>query len=174
MAAALAAQPTKSLDFIENRGQWDSRVRYAANLHQGRLFLESDGLTYALFARNPLAHAHADSKLTTQRPTLAPTAATDQLAAHALHVRFAGANAQVQLRGEEATSGVRNYLHDADPTRWASKVPSFRQVRYQQLWSGIDAHFYENAQQQLEYDFRGNSQLPTAAASFLTLGSQSV
>ncbi|QNE40802.1 hypothetical protein F1C16_15135 [Hymenobacter sp. NBH84] len=38
MAAALAAQPTKSLDFIENRGQWDSRVRYAANLHQGGYF----------------------------------------------------------------------------------------------------------------------------------------
>ncbi|WP_187320188.1 gliding motility-associated C-terminal domain-containing protein [Hymenobacter citatus] len=154
MAAALAAAPTKILDFIENRGQWDTRARYAANLHQGRLFLEPDGLTYALFARNPLAHAHDDEAApTAQRPTLAPTAAADQLAAHALRVRFAGASPQVQLRGEEVTGEVRNYMHGADPTHWASKVPSFRQVRYQQLWPGIDVHFYENAQQQLEYDF---------------------
>ena len=117
MAAALAAQPTKSLDFIENRGQWNTRARYAANLHQGRLFLENDGLTYALFARNPLAHTHDEHASTAQRPTLAPTAATDQLAAHSLHVRFVGASAQVQLRGEEATGEVRNYLHGTDPAQ---------------------------------------------------------
>ncbi|WP_022821989.1 gliding motility-associated C-terminal domain-containing protein [Hymenobacter norwichensis] len=140
-----------SLEFIENRGQWPEPVRYSADVPSGRLFLESSGLTYSLLAGVP--HAHG-----TKQP--APNTA---LQAHALRVTFEGGAPQPVLKSTTQTAEVRHYLRGNDPKHWAQNVPGFREVRYAGIWPGIGAHFYENQNQQLEYDFElaANAQ-PTA------------
>ncbi|WP_230471095.1 DUF7948 domain-containing protein [Hymenobacter jejuensis] len=143
--AALASNDSRTLEFVENRGQWDNRVRYAADLNNGRLFVESGGFTYALFAGNPLQH-HFSEKETARQ-------ATEKLQAHALRVRFAGTSEQATLSPLDQTAEVRNYARGNDPAQWASNVPSYRQLHYKELWPGIDARLYENQNQQLEYDF---------------------
>ena len=37
-------QEAGALDFVENKGQWPSAVRYAAEVQGGRVFIEGDGL----------------------------------------------------------------------------------------------------------------------------------
>ncbi|OON66722.1 gliding motility-associated C-terminal domain-containing protein [Hymenobacter sp. CRA2] len=138
-AATAGTPPAKTLEFIENRGQWATAARYAAPVPGGRLFVEPDGLTYALM--EPIDH-HAK-----ERPT-----AADKLRGHAVQVRFVAARAQAP-QPSLPTGEVRNYFCGNEPARWASQVASYRQLRYQQLWPGIDARLYENAQQHLEYDF---------------------
>lgn len=132
-----------SLEFVENRGQWPAAVRYAADVPGGRLFVEPTGLLYSLLAPVPHGPGHQ----------AAPPEAATQIKAHALRVVFEGAAPQPELRAETPTAEVRNYLRGNDPSHWAQNVPGFRQLRYQSLWSGIGAHFYENQQQRLEYDF---------------------
>ena len=39
--------PAPALEFIENKGQWDGRARYAAAVPGGRVFAEADGLRFA-------------------------------------------------------------------------------------------------------------------------------
>ncbi|UOQ53475.1 DUF7948 domain-containing protein [Hymenobacter cellulosivorans] len=131
-----------SLEFIENRGQWPAPVRYSADLADGRLFLEPGGLTYSFLASVPHEHSAAP------RP-----AAETGIQAHALRVTFEGAAAQPAVRAENQTAEIRNYLRGNDPSRWAHNVPGFRALHYAGIWAGIGAHFYENRQQQLEYDF---------------------
>jgi hypothetical protein len=143
-AAQPAGGPARSLEFIENKGQWPAPVRYAAPLHGGRLFAEADGLTFVLLE-------------TLERPGHGPAmpqspAPDGRVRGHALRLRFEGSRAS-QLIAEEPTAERRNYFHGADPAHWASGVGSYRQLRYCQLWPGIDARVYENAGQQLEYDF---------------------
>ncbi|MDO7887675.1 DUF7948 domain-containing protein [Hymenobacter cheonanensis] len=180
----LAAPPpdtAPSLEFVANRGQWPAAVRYAAAVPGGHLYLEPGGLRYVLLqpVEHP-GHAAAASPSSAAK-ALAPSADAEPndaapIRGHQLRVRFIGADAATPLEPAQATGEVRNYLHGNDPARWASAVPSYRQVRYQAPWPGIAARFYENETQHLEYDFEvaagadaGRVQLRYEGASSLTL-----
>ncbi|GAB3830811.1 DUF7948 domain-containing protein [Hymenobacter jeollabukensis] len=145
LAQALSEPPARSLEFIENKGQWDTRARYAAPLPAGRLFVEATGLTYSFVDPQQLAAHHHHGK--------EGAAATDKMHGHAYSMRFVGARSGATLQPTVPTGEVRNYLLGNDAKRWAQGVGGYRELRYQGLWNGIDAHLYENRQGQLEYDF---------------------
>ncbi|RPD49779.1 PKD domain-containing protein [Hymenobacter sediminis] len=135
--------PTPTLEFVENRGQWDARARYMAELPAGRLFLTSTGFTYTLADPAALQAAHEH---TTGTP--APT-----LRSHAYAMLFEGGNSRATVQGNKPTAEVRNYYLGKDPSHWASKVPGFREVTYTNVYPGIGIKLYENAAALLEYDF---------------------
>ncbi|GAA4037834.1 hypothetical protein GCM10022409_23810 [Hymenobacter glaciei] len=150
--AAQAASPApegKSLEFISNQGQWDEHVRYAAALPSGRLFVQSTGLTYAFYDPAFLDQHHHSG---TAAPAALVVPAKDAIAAHAYSIFFEKANSRARLTATEATPGERNYFVGSDARRWASHVRAYRQLRYSNLWPGIDLTLYENQSQRLEYD----------------------
>jgi hypothetical protein len=142
-----SAPDGRTLEFVENKGQWDARVRYMAELPAGRLFLGKTGFTYALVDAKAL-QAHHDH---TALPN--PNGNPDRLRAHAYSVIFEGANPNPGITGGEATAEQRNYFLGKDPAAWASGVGGFRSVNYGEVYAGIGVHLYENQHQQLEYDF---------------------
>ncbi|MCC2548968.1 hypothetical protein LJY25_21170, partial [Hymenobacter sp. BT175] len=89
-----AADPAsaRSLEFVENRGQWDARARFAADLPTGRLYLGSASFTYVL-VDGPSPHAH-QPKGSAEAPKLTK--------AHAYTVEFEGALGSGRVQGEEA------------------------------------------------------------------------
>ncbi|MDF7812983.1 gliding motility-associated C-terminal domain-containing protein [Hymenobacter sp. YC55] len=154
IAAALPAlneapREGASLEFIENKGQWDNPVRYAAALPAGRLFVGTTGFTYSFL--DPVAlrsHSHQGSDDAPKAP------ASEVLHGHSYSVTFEGANRSPVLAGEEITPAPYNYFRGNNPKRWASNARSFRRLRYTNLYPGIGAVLYENAGQHLEYDFQ--------------------
>ncbi|OUJ70154.1 hypothetical protein BXP70_25215 [Hymenobacter crusticola] len=130
---------------MENKGQWDARARYMAELPCGRLFLGEAGFTYALLDAQAL-HDHNSNKTQSKQ-------GTGQLRVHAYSVTFEGASPNTSLRGGEATTERHNYFVGADPSKWASEVKGFRTVNYADVYAGIGLKLYENQRQQLEYDF---------------------
>src|SRR6266700_2512040 len=54
---------------------------------------------------------------------------------------------------ENELPGKTNYLIGNDQRQWRTDVPNFAQVRYQNIYCGIDLIYYGN-QRQIEYDFR--------------------
>ena len=154
-ARADAGAPSQSLEFIQNKGQWDRRVRYQAALPAGQLLVRSNALTYVFLDPAALDHhgrerANGEAAKIAAAAPAAP-AATD-LAAHAYTVYFEGANARARLTAATPTAGTRNYFLGNDPCRWAHDVGAFRRLRYEELWPGIGLTLYENAGQHLEYD----------------------
>jgi hypothetical protein len=149
--ASVAPQP--SLEFIENRGQWASPVRYAAALPGGgQLFAERDGLRLALLEAGALAHpGHPDAPGDAAPPQL--PAQSRLIRGHALDLRFVNASAATRLVPSGLTAEHRNYFKGNDPAHWATDVRSYHELRYADLWPGVEAHFYENDEQRLEYDF---------------------
>ena len=140
---ARAQEATRTLEFVENRGQWDAHARYAAAVATGaRLFAEPTGLSYALCSSLP---GHGPTGEHTAVPS-------SPLNAHALRLEFVRPDAHATLLAEDEAPGRRHYLRGADPTRWASNVPAFRQLRYRALWPGTDLVLQENDAHQLEYD----------------------
>ncbi|QDA60624.1 DUF7948 domain-containing protein [Hymenobacter jejuensis] len=137
----------RTLEFVENRGQWDAHARYMAELPSGRLFLTNTGFTFALVDPQAL-HAHYEQSHTNATSSALP----DKLRAHAYSVTFEGANAKPKLTGVEATPGTRNYFRGSDAKQWADGAQGFHEVTYGDVYPGVGVHLYEN-QEKLEYDF---------------------
>jgi hypothetical protein len=136
---------SRTLEFIENQGQWDARARYAAVLPGGRLFLEKDAFTYNFVTGRPSPHG--------RQPAAKGRQSAAPFRAHAVRVQFESASPDVKLAPEAPTGSVHNYLHGSDRARWGRHARGFRALRYAGLWPGIGLHVYENAGQKLEYDF---------------------
>ncbi|WP_426058184.1 gliding motility-associated C-terminal domain-containing protein [Hymenobacter sp. B1770] len=148
--AASAEPEAPSLEFVQNKGQWDSRVRYQAALPAGCLFVQARALTYSFI--DPAVLQHHQGGAGSPAPATPGTGAKATLAAHAYTVHFEQANANVRLTAEGPTAGERNYFVGNDARRWASHVGAFRRLRYAGLWTGIDLTLYENSGNNLEYD----------------------
>jgi gliding motility-associated-like protein len=141
LARPVNETPARTLEFVENKGQWNSRARYMAELPGGRLFLESRGFTYALADAQALERHHDHQ------------AASDLVRAHAYSVTFEGGNPAPGFVPSEVTTERRNYFLGNDASHWASGVRGYRQVRYENIYPGISTQLYENQSGQLEYDF---------------------
>ncbi|TGE27262.1 DUF7948 domain-containing protein [Hymenobacter metallicola] len=133
--------PGRTLEFTENKGQWNSRVRYLAEVPGGRLFLENRGFTYAFIDPKAVEQQHEH------------TATPNRVRAHAYSMTFEGGNAKPTFVPTEATTDKRNYFQGSDARHWASGVQAFRRVRYENIYAGISAQLYENSSARLEYDF---------------------
>ena len=69
-----------------------------------------------------------------------------------LELSFDSPNQESKLVGERPLPGTVNYLRGKDPQGWYRNVPTFEQVRYQDLYPGIDLLFYGNGGH-IEHDF---------------------
>jgi hypothetical protein len=63
-----------------------------------------------------------------------------------------GATATAQVSGQQALPGKSNYFIGRDPQQWHTRVPTYAQVPYQNVYPGIDLVYYGH-QGGLEYDF---------------------
>ncbi|MFN8398046.1 MAG: PKD domain-containing protein [Bacteroidia bacterium] len=132
-----------AIRFVQNKGQWESKVLYAADIPMGRVFLERDRLTYVFCDVSELHERYFHH--------LPGAPADSMLDCHSFQVLFAGAN-QPNLVGEGKAEGYNNYFIGADPSKWASEVPLFDKVRYQGVYPGIDFLIYAHGNT-LKYDF---------------------
>ncbi|MDO7876733.1 PKD domain-containing protein [Hymenobacter sp. ASUV-10] len=139
--APLPADP-HPLRFVPNRQQWEAPVLFAADIPAGRLFLE----------KNRLLVARYDVRAADERHHHRGRGAKLAVPAHAYAVNFVGANAKPAVRGEQPTGEHLNYFLGNDRRRWATDVPAFTDVRYQQLYPGTDLRFYSRGPV-MEYDF---------------------
>ncbi|HJT26904.1 MAG TPA: SBBP repeat-containing protein [Pyrinomonadaceae bacterium] len=69
-----------------------------------------------------------------------------------LRMKLVGADANAELNGQQALQGKVNYLIGNDRKKWRTGIPTFRQVQYNDVWTGIDMVWY-GTQSELEYDF---------------------
>jgi hypothetical protein len=70
----------------------------------------------------------------------------------AAQLQFVGGNPSPTVVAEQKQAGVSNYLVGNDPSQWHTNVANYAQVRYQNVYPGIDVVFH-GGQGNLEYDF---------------------
>ena len=121
--------------FVENRGQWDEKIRYEAQLHNGAVFVEEGCLTFMLVDR-PKHHG---------APHYCPKGG------HAYKMHFDGAKASSPTAIGQQT-GYSNYYLGEDPQRWQSHVASFAAVQFSNIYNGIDLEVYA-AKGAVKYNF---------------------
>jgi hypothetical protein len=108
-----AAYSNLPLAFVENRGQTDSRARFLAQGSRFTLHLTPDAAMLSLVE-------------------------TGNARGATLALRFLGANKGVVVSGGDRAPGEVSYFHGSDPSRWRTGIARFTDVRYRDLWRGVD------------------------------------
>lgn len=114
------------LSFEANLGQTDPSVKFLARGQGYSLFLTSTEAVLSLSrGRGPAA---------------------------VLRLKLVGGNPAPLVLGEKELPGESSYFMGPDPAKWRTHVPNYAQVRYRDVYPGIDLVYYGN-QGKLEYDF---------------------
>ncbi|MDA7502033.1 PKD domain-containing protein [Chitinophagales bacterium] len=129
------------MKFVENKGQYPDFVHYELILQQGRLFLEEGRWTYKML-QLPDRHAHSGPDGNEKK----------EAKGHVFRMLFDGADYSAPVQGRFKYPDYVNYYLGNDPSKWASKVPQFELVEYENLYSCIDLSVYSKGGN-VKYDF---------------------
>lgn len=132
-----ANEPVLHGEYVENKGQWAAPILYRADFGLVALFAERDRLVFS-----KLDEAVPDRVHDAQHE--GPEAMENvRINGHAWYAWFEGANANAEVVREGRSTDYFNYFIGNDASQWASDVRHFMEVRYKELWPGVDLRLHE-------------------------------
>jgi len=158
LASLLAAAQHPNFEFIENKGQWDSRVKYIGAIGDfGSFYLDKGGFTVRL--HNPADVARASHHPVIGEPAgssaaarkVGPTPDTSTIRSHVYRVRFEGASDNIEVVPDKLQAEHSNYFIGNDPSKWVTDARIYKAVTYKNVYPGIDIRYYSDAGS-LKYD----------------------
>lgn len=149
--ALMQGQNYNNIEFIENKGQWDSRVRYMGDVSNGSFFIRNAGFT--VVQHNPGDKKVLDQYIHGMKPDGSPVLPGDKilLRSHAFNVDFIGASSKVQAVAEKMIPTYNNYFIGNDPSKWAADCKIYQVVTLKDVYPNIDVRYYTN-NEYLKYD----------------------
>ncbi|HEX2897826.1 MAG TPA: SBBP repeat-containing protein [candidate division Zixibacteria bacterium] len=146
-------QPLFPLYFTENQGQFGGNVLFKAKSSKATVWLQKDAVTYHFIRKIKSEKVSGNTRDLKTDPLGGATIGNEfEREGLAVKTSFVGANANVQVNGEDLLEGVSNYFIGRDQTKWRTNVPNYDAVKYSNIYNGIDLKFYNNGKE-LEYDF---------------------
>ena len=138
-----AAYTKLPLSFEANLGQTDASVKFLSHGSGSHLYLTPTEAVLTLTQPQPQSNhlTHKD-----------PKPANIHTSSSVVRMQLISANPSPQMTGVQPQRGKVNYFLGNDPKHWHTNIPTYAQVKYQQVYPGVDMVYYGN-QQQLEYDF---------------------
>ena len=152
--ASVKMQAQQPIYFEANVGQTDSSIKFITRHNGNNLFLTPTGAIFADFPRTTRMTSR-DEFITRHFPAhrVTPEVASTALpVSDVVKMEFAHANKSVHVVGTNELNSKSNYLLGKNVNTWRKNVSHFAQVKYDNLYPGIDLIYYGN-EQKLEYDF---------------------
>ena len=184
IAAALnsaAQEGSSNIEFVENKGQWDSRVRFKGEITVGAFFLERGGFSVLLNNPDDLAaitneHHGVPGAAGGMPPAgkdmggggktatsavgkpgehypggSAPGGGELMIRSHAYRVSFVGASEGAEIVPDKPLPSYNNYFIGNDPSKWAGHCNIYQGITYKNIYPNIDIRYY-TYNGQLKYD----------------------
>jgi gliding motility-associated-like protein len=163
-----------NLEFIENKGQWDTAMNFRSDLPNANFFLQKHGFSVLLQSPSDMDALRASMhgtiagspnsstvKKTSAAPTITglrkgggqTTASNSSLIMHSqlYRVEFVNSQELVAIAGDKPLDTYNNYFIGNDPSKWASNCKIYQAVTYKNIYPNIDLRYYtENGS--LKYD----------------------
>ena len=138
------------MEFVQNKGQWNTRVNYKGDFNTGAFFLENKGFTVLL--NNPedvkklgqIAHGTLISKTNPKEDFV--------FHSFAYNVSFLGAATNPERIPDKPLPTYNNYFLGNDKSKWAGDCKIYTAVTYKNIYPNIDVRYY-STQNKLKYDF---------------------
>ncbi len=160
------------LEFIENKGQWDQKIKFKGDLSIGSFALQATGYRVLLHNKDDLnrigelAHGHTlgsnEPKINSANKLNKLHAASDVLSSdagssftlrsHVYEMRFLNSNKNPLIIPDKALDTRTNYFIGNDSSKWASNCRTFYGITYKNVYPDIDVRYY-TANGVLKYDF---------------------
>ncbi|MEM6803334.1 MAG: hypothetical protein AAF696_18145, partial [Bacteroidota bacterium] len=140
------------LRFIENDGQWDTKIKYKARLNGGDIYFAENELTYHLYNLPKIGHGHGHWDDHEHEHEQGAHEEEWKEEGHIFRMKFEGSNTQPHLKPNLRYPNYHNYFIGNEPASWKSGVNLFGQIDYQELYPGIDLRFYGWGNS-MKYDF---------------------
>jgi gliding motility-associated-like protein len=142
---------SKKAEFVENKGQWNSKVLFKTDVSGGEMFLERDGISFAFRDQEAVDKLLRFKYMAPDQRRLSATP-DDRINCHAYRIHFLGCSPAVSVSSEGKTNDYVNFYIGNDSRQWASDVRKYHRVNYQSLYDGIDLSVYEK-NYLIKYDF---------------------
>jgi gliding motility-associated-like protein len=142
-AFLVEAQNYNNIEFVENKGQWDNRVKYKGEVDAGAFFIRSGGFTVLQHNRQDfemvqsIIHPHDGGDLARRAGELV-------LHSHSYNVDFIGASAKMQVIPDKVIPGYNNYFIGNDPSKWAGECRVYQAITLKDIYPNVDVRYYTN------------------------------
>lgn len=147
LLSVYSAYSQGNIEFIENKGQWDSRVRYKGTVSNGDFFIRDNGFTVVQYNPDDMA---AVMRLLHDRTPDVP-AERYMVRTHAFDVDFVDALPGFKMAPDKKIQAYNNYFTGNDPSKWAGGCEIFQAITLKEVYPNIDIRYYtENGY--LKYD----------------------
>lgn len=138
------------VEFIENKGQWDPKIKFMSKVGAGAFFLQKTG--YTVIQHNPKDLDKLSKKVHGKNIGRANPANSTVINSHTYNVEFVNANPSPEITADKELSTVNNYFIGNDKSKWAANCKIFQGVTYKNMYPGIDVRYYIDGAQRLKYD----------------------
>lgn len=143
VSLVVSAQDYNNIEFIENKGQWDDRVKFRADVNAGAIFVRSSGFTilqhnqqdYAAMQAVFHEHSKAAAASLTKNGKIV-------IRSHAYNVDFIGASPKMQVVPDKVVSTYNNYFIGNDPSKWAEQCRIYQGITLKEVYPGVDVRYY--------------------------------
>ncbi|MEO6188738.1 MAG: PKD domain-containing protein [Ginsengibacter sp.] len=146
-----AGSAFSQVEFIQNKGQWDSRIKFKTDAGSGSCFLQEKGFTITQSNTSDL-DAFKRKRHGKLSEAETKTGAGNKIRSHAYSVTFVNANTP-EIVPDKALPTFNNYFIGNDKSKWASECRLYLGITYKNVYPGIDVRFYSDAGSNLKYDF---------------------
>ena len=124
------AQPEQGLQFIENKGQWESDIKYKNEFRGGTCYLKKNSFRVLLFQDSIWENLHSHSHKKTEQKNL--------LKFHTFDLQFLNTNENSKTVAQSKLGHYYNYFIGNDKSKWAGNVGTYKEVDYKDLYTKID------------------------------------
>ena len=142
MGYQAASQPYYK--FIENKGQWHSKVKFRTILPSGYLYMLKNSIKFMFYDGRLFRHQKTDFNGARRAP--------NKMQMHAYEVIFKNAKRSPKISPKARLQERRNYILGREASEWVTDVETFQGLVYENLYSGIDLEYLEHTGD-LKYQF---------------------
>jgi hypothetical protein len=136
------------LAFEANEGQTADDVRFLSRGNGYTLFLTEHEAILTLRQSTP----GSDARLNRAKLSAIHRNRRGAEKVSVLRMRLDRSSSKAEITGVNRMPTKVNYFMGNDPQKWHTDVPAYSQVKYRDVYPGVDLLFYGN-QRRLEYDF---------------------
>lgn len=135
LGQAVMPQPStynSLIRFTENKNQWESFIKYRAQLDGGALFVKNTGLTYSFYDKETYRKNHDNPSFGTKKKKDRGIKFTG------FDLDFVDPDVLSIIQSTGPTKDYCNFFVGKDPHKWAGNVKNYNRLFYNGLWKGID------------------------------------
>jgi gliding motility-associated-like protein len=160
LTALVQRSQAQYLQFVENKGQWDSSIKYKADFKGGALLLTSSGYRVVLHNKDQLKamaqyYSHHFDSTSQKEPAEAVNNAKAVknfvLHSHAYQINFLNADGNAVAEPDKPLGLYNNYFIGSDSTKWRTGCRVFNGLTFKNVYKNVDVRYYSD-NGNLKYD----------------------